>query len=650
MSRRRVINTELMLEQKSQRDAAELLYDNGYAGILVTAAAASALVFTFEGIQQNPFKLYWWSGLMIFLAFRLADTYFWKASQFGTHYDGQKAVYRFVAGTLITAVIWSVYCVVLQEAMSDIEAMVSIVIISALAGGGGNVLAAHKPTAVLYPAILLFPFSYCLLMSSFEHRYILGFLGFAFGLVMMAAAIKSSRFTEEAIRLKNENAVLLNQMETEVQKRTEKIYELSNKDPLTGLFNRTAFSAHLAEQLQTSKATRQPLALLFIDLDGFKAINDSFGHETGDRILKKTAQRLKFYSPNSQLLCRWGGDEFLVACDNTDTLQARQMAQKLIQEISNPCTLDDNHLLVSATIGIAMYPQHADSERELIQFADIAMYHQKKSSPSGYSVFSAELGEQLRREQVLRDALPEAIKNNQLRLVFQPIVDAHTCQPVAFEALLRWHLDDEAVTPDEFIELAEQYGQIRKIGTWVMNQACINAASWPRERGLKVSVNVSVIQLQDEGFIDMVNAALNLSGLPPNLLHVEITESAFAADKGMLLGRIKELQSLGIEVSIDDFGTEYSSLSIIQELSPDTVKIDRSFVDSLETSGFPIISAVLHISTAFGYRVIAEGVENQAQATKLAALGVHYLQGFYFSRPVEAADVSVYLGSRQQSA
>jgi len=494
----------------------------------------------------------------------------------------------------------------------------------------------------------LIPFSVGLVVSNQPYQHILGVLGLAFGLVMVFTARKSALFTHQAILLKNENSILVNQMELQVAQRTQKIYELSNLDPLTGLYNRTAFLSQLSTKIKDCEELQQLLVVIFIDLNGFKKINDTLGHDVGDQVLCQTASRLKNMQKDADILCRWGGDEFLYASAVQTSAQAISLAEALIASVSLAYEFDSNRLTLGATAGLAMYPEHEKSEKGLIQLADTAMYFQKNLDPGKAGMFSQSLGQKLYREQKLHNGLADAIEKNQLRLVYQPIVYANSHQVHLYEALLRWEFEGQAVAPLEFIKIAEQYGQIRLIGSWVLQQASLEAARWQQENddSPAVSVNVSVIQLQDDEFIDIVAGALNTSGLHANKLHIEITESVFASDKNRLIRQIKILQSTGIKVSIDDFGTEYSSLSVMQDLAVNTVKIDRSFVEKLETSGFAIIKAVVQIANTLGYSVVAEGVETKEQANLLFNLGVDSLQGYYFAKPIEQRDLAL---SKQQS-
>ncbi len=630
----------LKLNKYMQRDAAALLYGNAVAGIFISLLASSFLVFAFDNPATDAFKQMWWWAMTILLCIRLVDVFWWKTKLQNTAFDGKKSTRTFIIGANITALMWAVYLVYITAHNSDIELTTTIIVIAAMAGGSATVLAAHKYTAMFYPFILLAPGSVGLLLSEQYALQLLGVLGLSFSIVMLIISRKSADFTRHTLFLKNENTALIQSMEKKVEQRTQKIYELSNLDPLTQLYNRTAFLKKLKSMIEGSK---QSFALLFIDLDGFKKINDSIGHKAGDQILKKTADRLKAYSLDTQLLCRWGGDEFLIVLENSNETDAIENSKHLIEILSEPHDIEDSILSVGATIGIALYPEHATTEDRLIQLADMAMYYQKKQMRSTAGVFSEQMERLHSRELYLKNGLTKAIEQKQLRLVFQPIIRSQNLQTAAFEALLRWQFDDENIPPDEFIGIAEQYGLIHEIGAWVLKNACHQASQWDIAKRIAVCVNVSVIQLQDEHFINIVEEALSSSSLPVELLHIEITESVFASDIITISNQIKCLQAMGIKVSIDDFGTGYSSLSVMQDLAVNMVKIDRSFVNTIDSSGVAIISAVMHIASSLNFLVVAEGVETEAQAQALLKLGVHYLQGYYYARPIEVDSLQSFL-------
>ncbi len=634
-------------ELSMQRDAAALLYTNSIAGILISVIASIALVIGFDNPDSFFFKYSWLGLLLVILSLRLVDSLHWHKYVRGTAFNGKQAIHRFISGTLITSVFWCAYVVTMASQVEIIELACMIIVASAMSGGSATVLAAHKFTAMFYVFMMLVPFSLVMLFSVENYQNILGMLGLSFSAVMMITSKKAADFTAQAIILKHENMALVNHMEEQVAARTQKIYELSNIDPLTGLFNRSAFLNEAKTQLELADAKREFLAMLFIDLDGFKKVNDSIGHATGDKVLLKTALRLEEQAPEKNLLCRWGGDEFLMILVNMDETEVLAKAESIIEEVSQVYEIDNNRISIGATIGVAYYPQHARNEVELIQLADTAMYYQKKRQPSSVGIFSDVLGFKINREQKLKARLVDAIENQELRLVYQPILNTKDQSIFAFEALLRWQLDGEAIAPNEFIGIAEQYGQIRKIGAWVLKESCLAAKRWqelgPDFLHIGVSINVSVNQMQDENFTQVVQDALTESGVHAGYVYLEITESIFANDMEKMFEQVTALQKMGVKVSIDDFGTGYSSLSVMQDLAVNLVKIDQSFIQKIQSNGQAIVSAVMSIANGLDFKVVAEGVETAEQLSELLSLDVNFLQGFHFAKPMEEQDIASYL-------
>ncbi|TEW45741.1 GGDEF domain-containing protein [Psychromonas algicola] len=404
-----------------KRDAATLLYGNAVAGIAITLLTSSFLVFAFSYPVIDVYKLVWWCGMFTLLLIRSIDTLWWNLKLKHSDFDGEASVKRFAFGANITAIMWSIYLIYSTTHSNEMELTSTIIAVASMAGGSVAVLNAHKFTTLFFPFALLFPGSIALLLSGIYSLQLLGILGFSFSIVILAIAKKSADFTLHTLFLKNENSVLIHQMEEKVKQRTQKIFELSNIDPLTGLYNRSAF----LNQLKTlTLSPANSFALLFIDLDGFKKINDVNGHKIGDEILRNTATRINTFTEDSSFVCRWGGDEFLIA------------------------------------------------------------------------------------------------------------------------------------------------------------------------------------------FISK---------------------------------QIKRLQAIGVKVSMDDFGTGYSSLSVMQDLAVDIVKIDRSFVNKLDNNENAIISAIMNISSSLNFLVVAEGVETIQQEKVLLELGVHYLQGYYYAKPLEVGHIKGYL-------
>jgi len=651
-----ITDTSSASTQRIQRDALNLLYGNNSGSLIVTLSICLALVFGFPDNPQQSLKIYWFLLICGIFSWRFWDMRHWQKALNGHAYDATKPMQRFAIARYLTAIALSSYSVLFFNSMDVIELACTIVILSAMAGGAATILAANKALALSYAFILLTPISLLCLFSTEDYQNIFGVLGLIFVGVMFSSAKSSAEFTAESILIKNQHADLLGQMElknqeisqvnsnleAKVKKRTEQIFELSNIDPLTKLFNRNAFSENLKLLIDSSKLRETKLAVLFIDLDGFKSINDSHGHAIGDKVLIETAKRLSSQAEKLQCLCRWGGDEFLITLQDSDVDKARDFAKQLIAVLSQPIEIEHHALNVGATIGIAMYPEHGSNEMQLITLADTAMYVQKQTAKSDVCIFTEQMRETLHRQIKLKEGLAQALNKDEFYVVFQPVIDSKTSEVGFCEALLRWNLDGESISPNEFIPVAEQHGLIHSIGAWVLHKACLLAANWSFDKNVHLSVNVSVAQLMHGDLVSVVESALDSSRFAGKNLHIEITESIFAEDFDYVLEQMKALQGLGIKVSVDDFGTGFSSLALLQSLSADVVKIDKSFIDSIDKGGKAIIQATQYMASELGYTVVAEGVETKLQADVLSAMGIESLQGFYFSKPMKVDELSAW--------
>jgi diguanylate cyclase (GGDEF)-like protein len=627
------------------------------------------MIFGFSNVEPNSNQRVWWFCISSILLLRLCDFIEWKIRSSKSASSGRWGIQRFATGCIVTAIAWSLYLVIFFNQLTDFKLFFAVIIVSSFAGASAFTLSASRFTAVSYSIILLVPVSLMGLLSEQEHRQILGILGMAFTLVMIFTCIKSSRFTLDAIHQKNLNALLVREMENEknlvaqanqelkvtsselnqvninledkVKRRTDEIYRLSSVDPLTQLINRKAFTISLEELIEQSIVNDSPLALLFIDLNGFKKINDTMGHKVGDSVLVKVTQRISAFSENNRA-GRWNGDEFLVALPYSNQDTAMSIAKAIATSIAQPIHVHGNELHLSASIGIAMAPAHSLSATELIQLADLTMCEQKQSGKKRPRLFSNDLKEKITASQMILEGLQHAIERKQLYLCYQPIQTAKDNVSFAFEALLRWNFNGNFIGPDVFIPLAEKSGLIKEIGAWVLNRACMDANHWQFSQQAAVSVNVSVIQLMDDGFIRLLDNCLRSSGLAPERLHLEVTESTFVENKVKIRHQLEQIQARKIDVSIDDFGTGYSSLSQLQSLPVNYVKIDKSFVDNIEGKGEAIIRATLFIARELNCQTIAEGVETKEQAMALSAMGVDYLQGYYFAKPMKNEDLIVW--------
>ncbi|MBR0684732.1 GAF domain-containing protein [Bradyrhizobium manausense] len=428
----------------------------------------------------------------------------------------------------------------------------------------------------------------------------------------------------------------------EKNKADERIEYLASHDSLTNLPNRETFNSLLRQAIGTAQRGDHSFAVLFIDLDRFKVINDSLGHEAGDLLLLEVAARLRNALRASDVVARLGGDEFVVILDQCGEIDdVQRIATGLLTALAEPMELAGHECHTTASIGIAMYPANGADAQTLTKNADMAMYLAKEDGKNGYRFFSKEVKTQSIERLSLESALRRALEREQFSLNYQPKVDMETGQITGVEALLRWsHPDLGNVSPAQFIPLAEETGLIVPIGRWVLNEACAQAMAWQR-RGLlplSMAVNLSPRQFADEHLLQDVDEALAASGMSPVLLQLEVTESMMMRNVGRALKVLDAIQSRGIRLAIDDFGTGYSSMSLMKHFPIDTIKIDRSFVRDLpqDSEDQAIAQAIISMGKALGMTVVAEGVENAEQETFLRTHGCDEMQGFLIAKPLPA--------------
>lgn len=421
----------------------------------------------------------------------------------------------------------------------------------------------------------------------------------------------------------------------------QELTQLALHDTLTGLPNRSLLADRI--ELAIAKVAEQGgcFALMFIDLDGFKPVNDAFGHHAGDLLLKAVATRLRGHLHSQDTLARIGGDEFVLLVELQDPSDAMNVAIKQVNLVSRPFKVAEHDLQLSASLGIVLYPGNGQDQHELLRNADAAMYHAKRIGKNGYSFFDASMNSNARQQLQLVQDLRLAVAAGQFRLHYQPKFDAKQGQPIGAEALLRWeHPQHGLLAPDRFISLAEKTGLIISIGDWVLDEACRQMRLWLDEgiESWRIAVNLSAIQFCHAGLLDSVARALERHALPANCLTLEITETTAMSDVEVSLTVLQQLSDMGVDLSIDDFGTGYSSLMYLKRLPANELKIDRGFVRELEDEGedAAIVSAIVALGRALGLRIVAEGVETSSQQAFLTRLGCDALQGYLLGRPVPA--------------
>jgi diguanylate cyclase (GGDEF)-like protein len=443
---------------------------------------------------------------------------------------------------------------------------------------------------------------------------------------------------------------------TELQAAERKIRQLAYFDTLTGLPNRQSFLDRVERDIGRARADGTQLAVLFMDLDGFKNINDTMGHSSGDRILQMVADRLREELRPSDLVCRaaggdlqvelgfarLGGDEFTaLACGIERPEDALAIAHRIREAMRRPFRLDKREIATTTSIGVALYPADGGDALTLLKHADTAMYHAKDRGRDNYQLYSASLTAQAMQRMMLESSLRLALARDEFHLLYQPQYDLQHGCVLAVEALLRWkHPEHGLIQPLDFIPMAEANGLIVPIGEWVLHTACTDAARWQREgRRLRVAVNLSPMQFRDPNLIDMILRTLAQTGLDPDLLELEVTESTVMEASGM--ATLQALCEAGVRVALDDFGTGYSSMSYLRNMPLTTLKVDRCFVAALPggVKDRAIVRAILSLARSLDFSVTAEGVETIEQAQALNGMACNSLQGHYFSRPVPAAEI-----------
>ncbi|KAB7668428.1 EAL domain-containing protein [Bacillus sp. B1-b2] len=415
---------------------------------------------------------------------------------------------------------------------------------------------------------------------------------------------------------------------------------IANHDSLTGLKNRISFLEILNHLIRCKKDTNT--GILLINLDRFKTVNDSLGHDKGDQILVQAAKRLESFISNGEYLFRIGGDEFVIILSNTTEEYCVEQSKRIVRQFGDPFFLSDCEIMVTTSIGSSIYPENGKSAEELLRNADIAMNYVKETGKNHFQHFHSERMANVKRKLLLEQGLSKAVKENQFFLLYQPKVDLRNRKIISVEALLRWqHPKLGLVSPVEFIPIAEETGQIIAIGNWVLKKACEQIKIW-RKNGfmdLTISVNVSVIQLQQDDFIANVQKTLENVSLPTSIIELEITESIMQ-DIQESTKILSQLRSLGISISIDDFGTGYSSLYILQKLPINSIKIDKAFMENLnDDNQRTILKTMIEMGNNLGLNVIVEGIEEENQINLLLDYHCYLGQGYFFSEPVNAIEL-----------
>lgn len=528
-------------------------------------------------------------------------------------------------------------------------------------GDGLNVLAATTALQTIWPAYLQTVLSY----SAWTLGIVLLALGFWHWLPLVNAIrqaqedltqaneLLEAQVQQRTVELKSANDQLHRDLEE--RKRVElSIRHMAHHDALTGLPNRALFRDRLTHAMAQADRYHQKLAVLFLDLDRFKAINDTLGHNVGDQLLKIASERLRSCVRDCDTVARLGGDEFTVIVDDIIEVQdAAVVAQKILDTLSQPFNLYGHEVFISVSVGITLYPNDDENADNLLRNADSAMYRAKEYGRNNYQFYVADMNVKARARLMLESSLRRALDRGEFALYYQPRVDLFSGRVIGAEALLRWrHPEMGLVPPAEFIPILEETGMIIPVGDWVLQQACAQNRAW-QNMGLspiRMAVNLSVRQFIQKDLADAVLRTLERCQLAPEFLELEITEDLLLEHNQTNIVTLTRLRNLGVHISIDDFGTGYSSLSYLKRLPIDTLKIDQSFVRDIDTDpdNKAIASAIIAMAASLHLNVLAEGVETDEQLAFLRAQGCNEIQGFSFSHPLIASEFEQLLRDGKQ--
>ncbi len=430
------------------------------------------------------------------------------------------------------------------------------------------------------------------------------------------------------------------EVQDQLREKNQALKHMASHDSLTGLANRHRFQKLLDLAMDQARSLSNDMALLLIDMDGFKHVNDSMGHNVGDEVLRQIAKRLSTHIRGSDSAARLGGDEFTIILNQVKSAAEAVLAGKRLRAVlEEPYCVDKKTINLGASIGAALFPQHAGNVEDLLINADIAMYEAKRTG-GGVMAFENSMALEPANDELIDDQLGSALKRGEFELFYQPQVCLKTNRIVAVEALLRWFSAGKIISPSDFIPRLEKSGKIVEVGCWVLNEACRQGRAW-LDSGyeVQVAVNISPIQFHEDSFVDQVGQALLRSGLPPHLLDVEVTEGLLVQDVSHVAEKLDKIGEMGVSISVDDFGTGYSSLGYLKHFPIDCLKIDRTFVGDIpDNDDGTIAASVTTLAHNLGMQVVGEGVETEVQLEFLKSVDCDRMQGFLFSKPVPAAD------------
>lgn len=659
-----------MSEKGLNRLKIRFLHAHGTQSIMMQVAFAFGLVIT---LRTADTEMHMWSWMLAYVSLQT-----WRAAALVDYRnDPLKHPLRywrrqFGLGVVLNQFAWYVLPLLFFDVFTDVGLGVATGIFFVVAVISMLGLTVDRTLLYLNGTLSLLPPVFITLTTTSAWSVIsLGLVTLFTSLVVIESihqsAVKSlmarllqqlAEFREFQMRDLNSDLTLARQrltevnssLESQVHERTQELNYQASHDMLTGLGNRYYFSRMVESALNDHREGDPGFAIYLLDLDRFKEINDGLGHLAGDQVLREASRRIHKVCGDSNACARWGGDEFVILQKNVSRdEEIQEFAAHLVSELQKPIALESGQVIVGASIGVAICPDHGEMADQLLEHADIAVYRAKTMKES-LAIYNAEWGAQAADRHQLAQALRVAIENEAIDLALQPFIGASDGHVAGFEALARWTLEDgTSVSPELFIPLAEECGLMPMLGAWVLRRACETLQEVSADPELRVAVNISVVQLLDAEFYNEVMETLAVTGLSPQRLELEMTESVLAGDIERIRTTLHKLREQGIRISIDDFGTGYSSISYLRDFPLDTLKIDRSFVIALDQAGEGIFSSIVALAHGLDLSIIVEGVETRSQLDSVLRLGGEEIQGYFFSKPVPRDDVSLWLADHLNS-
>jgi diguanylate cyclase (GGDEF)-like protein len=670
---------------QADSDASAAVYRSAPLTLAATALLGLTMSMALDLSSKSLISSTWLAVMLFFTGARLLHAMYWRQSN--PPPDASQLARQYLVGLALSTLLWGALPWITFSGLS-LGGRISVMLATiGVASAEARPLSARLPRSAALQALLV-TLPGCLWLFDSDdaaNTAVSAMMGVL--LVAVASSIRLSHVTwrnaeqaaeenrrlllndevqrQQIDRLLKESADARNMMEraqlgleqridertAALEGRSRELAQQAVTDSLTGLPNRKGINDHLTELLAPMRDVDHggELALLFLDLDDFKEVNDQFGHLAGDSVLCVVADRLRETLPRIGFAARWGGDEFIVVLPGMGRRleQVRVIAEQVRAALCLPIRLDKGVVRIGCSIGIAIAPEHGRTPEALVISADHAVYAAKSNGNERVRIFDIALAKKAGRQHQIAQGLPAALDLGQLEVAYQPIVSAATGMATHAEALARWfHPKWGAVSPGEFIPVAEASGHIHTLGRWVLRQACLDAARWPGVNAPKVSVNVSALQVSSGRLVAQVREALSAAKLPATRLVIELTESLPMGGGGSVAKTLADLREMGVTLAIDDFGTGYSSLSALMKQPLKLVKVDRSFVQDIPGEGELLIKATVDVARCFGLEVVAEGVETPAQRSRLIALGVGYMQGYLFGRPMPHGEFIAWLGLR----